>query len=96
MQKLSGSATLDDLIRDYSVRSRANDLYVGEFNWNAIQREGPEYEVTLLWREGNERKAALWRVNLQNQEIRPQGDEASSLVNRIRAGDIQSRQRIKE
>jgi len=79
----TGSGSLDDMIRDYSVKMRANDVYVGEFNWSAIQREGPEYEVTLLWREGNERKAALWRVNLGSKDIRPQGDEASGLVKRI-------------
>ncbi len=81
--KPGGSRTMDDMIRDYSVKMHANDLYVGEFNWSAIQREGAEYEVTLLWREANERKAALWRVNLESKDIRPQGDEASSLVKRI-------------
>ncbi len=81
--KPGDTRTLDDMIRDYSVKMHANDLYVGEFNWSAIQGEGPEYEVTLLWREGNERKAALWRVNLESKDIRPQGDEASSLVKRI-------------
>lgn len=86
--KPGGSASMDDMIRDYSVKMRANDLYVGEFNWSAIQREGPEYEVTLLWREGNERKAALWRVNLHNKEIRPQGDEASGLVKRIQVQSV--------
>lgn len=80
----SESGTLDDMIRDYSVKMRANDVYVGEFNWSAIQREGPEYEVTLLWREGNERKAALWRVNLESKDIRPQGDEASALIKRMK------------
>jgi len=83
-QKPEGStSTIDDLIRDYSIQMKGKEVYVGEFNWSAIQQEGPEYQVTLLWREGNERKAALWRVNLQTDEVRPQGDEASNLIKRI-------------
>jgi hypothetical protein len=81
--KPTGSETLYDMIRAYSLRSKEKNLYVGEFNWNAMQREGPEYEVSLLWTEGSERKVAVWRVNLKTKDVRPQGDEASGLPQHI-------------
>ncbi len=81
-----GSDSLYDMIRAYSLKAKEQDVYVGEFSWDAIQRDGPEYEVTLLWTERSERKVAVWRVNLQSKEIRPQGNEASSLPQRISAG----------
>jgi hypothetical protein len=80
-----GSETLYDMIRAYTLKAKEQNVYVGEFNWDAIQREGPQYEVTLLWTEGSERKVAVWRVNLQTKEIRPQGNEASSLPKRLAA-----------
>jgi hypothetical protein len=84
--KPSGAETLYDMIRGFSLRAKDQDVYVGEFSWDAIQRDGPEYEVTLLWTEGSEKKVALWRVNLKTKEIRPQGNEASGLPQRIAAG----------
>lgn len=79
--------TLYDMIRGYSLKARDQDIYVGEFNWDARQIDGPEYEVTLLWTEGSEHKAAVWRVNLKSKQApRPQGNEASSLPQRIAAG----------
>ena len=78
-----GSDTLYDMIRAYSLRAKEKDRFVGEFNWDAIQREGPEYEVTLLWTEGSERKVAVWRVNLETSDLRPQGNEASGLPQRL-------------
>jgi hypothetical protein len=81
-----GSESLYDMIRAYSLKAKEQDVYVGEFSWDAIQRDGPEYEVTLLWTEHSERKVAVWRVNLQTKEIRPQGNEASSLPKRIATG----------
>ena len=85
--KPTGTETLYDMIRAYSLKAKDQDMYVGEFNWNAMQREGPEYEVTLLWTEGSERKVAVWRVNLKTKEApRPQGNEASSLPQRLVAG----------
>ena len=78
-----GSDTLYDMIRAYSLRAKEKDRFVGEFNWDAIQREGPEYEVTLLWTEGSERKVAVWRVNLETSDLRPQGNEASGLAQRL-------------
>jgi len=83
--KPTGTETLYDMIRGYSLRAKDKGLYVGEFNWNAIQRDGAEYEVNLLWTEGSERKVAVWRVNLKTKEIRPQGDQASGLPQRIAA-----------
>ncbi len=81
-----GKDTLYDMIRAFSLRAKEKDVYVGEFSWDAIQRDGPEYEVTLLWTEGSERKVAVWRVNLKTKDIRPQGNEAASLPQRV-AGD---------
>jgi hypothetical protein len=82
--KPTGQDTLYDMIRAYSIRAKDQDVYVGEFNWNAMQLEGPEYQVTLLFTEGSERKVAVWRVNLKSKEApRPQGEEASSLPQRL-------------
>lgn len=77
--------TLYDMIRAYSLRMKDNDVYVGEFSWDALQKEGPEYEVTLLWTEGTKKRVALWRVNLETGDIRPQGNEAASLPARVAA-----------
>ena len=85
--KPSGKDTFYDMIRNYSLKAKEQDVYVGEFNWNALQREGPEYEATLLWTEGSERKVAVWRINLKTKEApRPQGNEAASLPQRLLAG----------
>lgn len=84
--KPSGSETLYDLIRAYSLKAKDRDLFVGEFSWSGMQREGPEYEVTLLWTEGQTKKVALWRVNLKTKEIRPQGNEAAGLAQRLASG----------
>ena len=85
-QKPAGSDTLYDLIRAYSLKTRDQDVYVGEFSWSALQQDGPEYEVTLLWTEGQTKKVALWRANLETKSVRPQGDEAASLTSRVAAG----------
>ena len=84
--KPNGPDTLYDMIRAYSLKAREQDTFVGEFSWSAMQREGPEYEVTLLWTEGQTKKVALWRVNLKTKEIRPQGNEAAGLPQRLAAG----------
>jgi hypothetical protein len=78
--------TMDDLIRGDSLRAHDHDIYVGEFTWDAKQKDGPDYEVTLLWKEGNEHRLAVWRVNLQNSDVRPQGDAAASLPERAKTG----------
>jgi hypothetical protein len=85
-QKPTGGDTLYDLIRAYSLKAKDQDVYVGEFNWSALQQDGPEYEVTLHWTEGETKKVALWRVNLQTKSIRPQGEEAAGLAPRLAAG----------
>jgi len=76
-------STLYDMIRAYSLDMKQKEKYVGEFSWDALQKQGPEYEVTLLWTEGKTKRVALWRVNLEKKEIWPQGNEAQSLPNRI-------------
>jgi hypothetical protein len=78
-----GETSLYDMIRDYSLTMRGQEVYVGEFSWDALQKMGPEYEVTLLWTEGNKKRVALWRVNLETSDVRPQGNEAQSLPKRI-------------
>ncbi len=82
--------TLEDLIRGYSLRAKEKGGYVGEFTWNSTQKDGPEYEVTLLWKEGNNHRVALWRVDLQQKDVRPQGDAAASLPQRARDGLVDS------
>jgi len=84
--KPGGPETLYDMLRNYSLKAKERDLFIGEMSWSAIQREGPEYEVTLLWTEGQTKNVALWRVNLENKEIRPQGNEAGGLPQRLAAG----------
>ena len=78
-----GTETLYDMIRAFSLKAKEKDLFIGEFSWDAIQQDGPEYQVTLLWTEGSERKVAVWRVNLKTKDIRPQGNEAASLPQRL-------------
>jgi hypothetical protein len=78
--------TMDDLIRGYSLKAKERDVYVGEFSWDARQKDGPDYEVTLLWKEGEAHQQAVWRVDLKNSEVRPQGDVAASLPDRARTG----------
>lgn len=79
-----GTDTLSDLTKAYSLRAKEQGAYVGEFSWESKQREGPEYEVTLLWKEGENHRVAVWRVDLARKEIRPQGDEAASLPRRAK------------
>ena len=68
--------TMEDLIKGYSLKAKDKGGYVGEFTWDAKQKDGPEYEVTLLWKEGNNHESALWRVDLSQKDVRPQGDAA--------------------
>jgi hypothetical protein len=80
--------TLEDLIKGYSLKAKDKGGYVGEFTWDAKQKNGPEYEVTLLWKEGNDHRVALWRVDLQQKDVRPQGDMAAGLPQRARDGTV--------
>jgi hypothetical protein len=85
--KPTGAETLYDMIRAYSLKAKDQDIYIGEFNWDARQIDGPEYEVTLLWTEGSQHQAAVWRVNVKTKAVpRPQGNEATSLPQRIANG----------
>ena len=82
--------TLEDLIKGYSLKAKEKGGYVGEFTWDAKQKNGPEYEVTLQWKDGNDHRVALWRVDLQQKDVRPQGDSAAGLPQRARDGAIGS------
>jgi hypothetical protein len=79
--------TLEDLLKGYSLKAKEKGGYVGEFSWNSVQKDGPEYEVSLLWKEENNHRTALWRVDLEQQAVRPQGD-AASLPQRARDGTV--------
>ena len=79
-----GADTLSDLTKAFSLRAKDQGGYVGEFVWDAKQRDGAEYEVTLLWKEGETHHVGIWRVDLKSKEIRPQGDEAASLPRRAK------------
>jgi hypothetical protein len=80
--------TLGDMLKGYSLRVRdlttetGDRAYVGEFSWDASQKSGPEFEVQLRWKENQQTRVALWRVDLEKEEVRPQGAEASSLPRR--------------
>lgn len=80
--------TMEDLMKGYSLKAKDKGVYVGEFTWNSTQKDGPEYEVTLLYKEGNNHRVALWRVDLSQKDVRPQGDAASSLPQRARNGIV--------
>ena len=56
-----GNDTLYDMIRAFSLKAKEKDVFIGEFSWDAIQQDGPEYQVTLLWTEATERKVAVDR-----------------------------------
>jgi hypothetical protein len=78
--------SLQDLTKEFSIKAKERGAYVGEFTWDAKQKDGPEYEVTLLWKEGEQHHVAIWRANLKTQEVRAQGDEANSLPRRAKTG----------
>lgn len=80
--------TMEDLMKGYSLKAKDKGVYVGEFTWNSTQKDGPEYEVTLLYKEGNNHRVALWRVDLSQKDVRPQGDAAASLPQRARDGAV--------
>lgn len=86
--------SLGDLLKGYSLKVRelttdnGDRAYVGEFSWNAHQKNGPEFEVQLRWKENQDTRVALWRVNLEKEEIRPQGGEAANLPRRAADGII--------
>lgn len=81
-----GDMNLSDLTKNYSILAKEKGRYVGEFAWDGKQRDNAQYEVTLLWKEGETRQVAVWVVDLSTKEVRPQGDAAGSLPKRARAG----------
>ena len=69
--KPSGKDTFYDMIRNYSLKAKEQDVFIGEFKWDALQREGPDYEVTLLWTEGQGKHVGVWRVDLSSPTAAP-------------------------
>jgi hypothetical protein len=82
--------TLGDLTKVYSIKAREKNAYVGEFQWSAIQKDGPRYEVTLVWKEGNKSRVAAWRVDLKTKDVRAQGETASTLPVWAQEGMVES------
>jgi hypothetical protein len=60
--------------------ARAKGHFVGEFHWNATQENGPTYKVELIWKEDSATKKATWFVDLEQEEIKPQGEQASEFM----------------
>jgi hypothetical protein len=81
--------SLGDLTKVYSIKARERNAYVGEFQWSANQEDGPTYAVTLIWKEGNKSRAAVWRVNLDTKDVRPQGQTASNLPAKAQQGMVE-------
>jgi hypothetical protein len=79
--KPTSKDTLYDMIRNYSLKAKEVDVFVGEFKWDALQREGPDYEVTLLWTEGGHKHVGVWRIDLSDPALapKPQQGEAGDL-----------------
>jgi hypothetical protein len=80
--KPDGTLTLDDMTKVLLTQGTDVDVFVGEFSWQCKQKDGPDYEVILTWREGNHHRQALWRVNLKDRSVVPQGDDAASIPKR--------------
>lgn len=85
-----GKLTLDDLTKLLQTQGTDVDVFVGEFSWEARQVDGPDYEVILTWREGDNHRQAVWRVNLKDKQVRPQGDEAASIPRRAAEREAKS------
>jgi hypothetical protein len=79
--KPSNKDTFYDMIRNYSLKAKEQDVFIGEFKWDALQREGPDYEVTLLWTEGQAKHVGVWRIDLSDLKAppKPQPGEAGGL-----------------
>ena len=75
----NGTLTLDDMTKLLQTQGTDVDVFVGEFSWESKQKDGPEYQVILTWREGSNHRQAVWLADLKNKQIRPQGDEAASI-----------------
>ncbi|MBI1814372.1 MAG: hypothetical protein HYR72_05300 [Deltaproteobacteria bacterium] len=80
--KPDNTLTLDDMTKVLLTQGTDVDVFVGEFSWESKQKDGPEYEVILTWREGNHHRQAVWRIDLKNKDVRPQGDEAAAIPKR--------------
>jgi hypothetical protein len=80
--KPDGQMTLEDMTKILQTQGTDVDIFVGEFSWESKQKDGPEYEVILTWREGNNHRQAIWRIDLKTKDVRPQGDDAASIPRR--------------
>jgi hypothetical protein len=85
-----------DLVKNYKAPGMQFDLadqtiavgnaarekggFVGQFSWSATQTEGPVYRVQLMWMENSANRRASWEVNLENETVTPEGEEAKKFM----------------
>jgi hypothetical protein len=85
-----------DLVKNYKAPGMQFDLadqtiavgnaarekggFVGQFSWSATQTEGPVYRVQLMWMENSANRRASWEVNLENETVTPQGEDAKKFM----------------
>lgn len=72
--------TLKDQLIEFGNNARAKGRFVGTFAWSTTQDDGPIYRVSLVWKEDSATRKASWLVNLQDNSIEPEGDEAKSFM----------------
>ncbi|MBI4515479.1 MAG: hypothetical protein HY699_06665 [Deltaproteobacteria bacterium] len=81
--KPDGTLPLDDMTKVLLTQGTDVEVFIGEFSWGSKQKNGPEYEVSLTWREGNNHRQAVWRADLKTKAVTPQGDEAAAIPKRV-------------
>ena len=88
-----------DLVRSFQAPGMAHNLadqtialgeaarekgsFVGQFAWSARQDDAAIYNVELIWKEGSSTKKATWRVDLEDESIRPIGPDAGAFMKKI-------------
>jgi len=73
---------LDDLKIEIQSEARERGYFIGQFEWSAVQSEGPIYKVTLTWMEKDQHKRAAWNVDLSKKSVTPADSEATAFMKR--------------